>query len=198
MKFADKDKFASYLKKWQTLLRIIIASLENVEEKQTSSRSLELWLSDLRDVAYDAEDIIDELTTEAWRRQITEDPDAASPTCKVGRYFSASFLRLNPSTAKFSTKMEFRLKSLTARLEETVAMKDALSLVENDRGIRDRPRTNSLVDESCVYCRECDKDIVGIILIIQAIDSDSGESYAANAFAIWIWRREKSSRFSVP
>ncbi|KAK8284695.1 hypothetical protein V6Z12_D08G177500 [Gossypium hirsutum] len=33
---------------------------------------------------------------------------------------------------------------------------------------------------------------VGIILIIQVIDSDSGESYAANAFAIWIWRREKS------
>ncbi|XP_012475400.1 putative disease resistance RPP13-like protein 1 isoform X1 [Gossypium raimondii] len=116
MKFADKDKFSSYLKKWQTLLCIINASLENVEEKQTSSRSLELWLSDLRDVAYDAEDIIDELTTEARRRQITEDPDAASPSCKVG-----------------------------------------------------------------------------IILIIQAIDSDSGESYAANAFAIWIWRREKST-----
>lgn len=115
MRFADKDKFSSYLKKWQTLLRIINASLENAEGKQTSSRLLELWLSDLRDVAYDAEDIIDELTTEARRRQITEDPDAASPTCKVG-----------------------------------------------------------------------------IILIIQAIDSDSGESYAANAFAIWIWRREKS------
>ncbi|XP_040930290.1 putative disease resistance RPP13-like protein 1 isoform X2 [Gossypium hirsutum] len=116
MRFADKDKFSSYLKKWQTLLRIINASLENAEGKQTSSRLLELWLSDLRDVAYDAEDIIDELTTEARRRQITEDPDAASPTCKVG-----------------------------------------------------------------------------IILIIQAIDSDSGESYAANAFAIWIWRREKST-----
>ncbi|KAA3471886.1 NB-ARC domain-containing protein [Gossypium australe] len=79
--------------------------------EQTSSRSLDLWLSDLRGVAYDAEDIIDELTTEARRRQITEDPDAASPTCKVGRYFSACFLRLNPSTAKFSTKMEFRLES---------------------------------------------------------------------------------------
>ncbi|XP_052887744.1 putative disease resistance RPP13-like protein 1 isoform X2 [Gossypium arboreum] len=116
MRFADKDKFSSYLKKWQTLLLIINASLENAEGKQTSSRLLELWLSDLRDVAYDAEDIIDELTTEARRRQITEDPDAASPTCKVG-----------------------------------------------------------------------------IILIIQAIDSDSGESYAANAFAIWIWRREKST-----
>lgn len=110
---------SQWWKKWQTLLRIINASLENAEGKQTSSRLLELWLSDLRDVAYDAEDIIDELTTEARRRQITEDPDAASPTCKVG-----------------------------------------------------------------------------IILIIQAIDSDSGESYAANAFAIWIWRREKSTALS--
>ncbi|KAG4188093.1 hypothetical protein ERO13_A08G141800v2 [Gossypium hirsutum] len=91
MRFADKDKFSSYLKKWQTLLRIINASLENAEGKQTSSRLLELWLSDLRDVAYDAEDIIDELTTEARRRQITEDPDAASPTCKVGRYFQLAF-----------------------------------------------------------------------------------------------------------
>ncbi|MBA0554341.1 hypothetical protein Golob_013451, partial [Gossypium lobatum] len=143
--------------------------------KQTSSRSLELWLSDLRDVAYDAEDIIDELTTEARRRQITEDPDAASPTCKVGRYFSACFLRLNPSTAKFSTKMEFRLKSFTARLEEAVAMKDALSLVENDRGIRERPRTNSLVDESCVYGRECDKEIV-LHLLMNDSDDSVGDS----------------------
>ncbi|MFQ6626865.1 hypothetical protein Gotur_005092 [Gossypium turneri] len=115
--------------------------------EQTSSRSLELWLSDLRDVAYDAEDIIDELTTEARRRQITEDPDAASPTCK----------------------------SLTARLEEAVAMKDVLSLVENDRGIRERPRTNSLVDESCVYGRECDKEIV-LHLLMNDSDDSVGDS----------------------
>ncbi|TYJ22942.1 hypothetical protein E1A91_A08G158200v1 [Gossypium mustelinum] len=71
--------------------------------------------------------------------------------------------------------MEFRLKSLTARLEEAVAMKDALSLVENDRGIRERPRTNSLVDESCVYGRECDKEIV-LHLLMNDSDDSVGDS----------------------
>ncbi|MBA0826717.1 hypothetical protein Goarm_011542 [Gossypium armourianum] len=185
MKYADKDKISSELKKWQKLLLNINASLEDAEEKQTRSGSVKLWLSDLRDIAYDAEDIIDELTFESFRHQIMEDTDSFLSTynvrrrisfyMKVRRYISTCCLSFNPSTVKFSTKMESRLKSLTTRLEEAVAVKNGLALVENDRGryerMKERLRSSSLVDESHVYGRERDREA---ILDLLMNDSDDG------------------------
>ncbi|GMI75785.1 hypothetical protein like AT3G14470 [Hibiscus trionum] len=165
LKFAHKDKISSELKKWKKLLLNIKASLEDAEEKQTTSRSVKLWLSELRDIAYDAEDIIDELAFESLRRQMMEEQNPYSPTSKVKRYISTCCLSCNPSKfVQFSTKMESRLKGLTVKLEEAVAMKNQLSLVEYDRGrverVRERLRTSSLVDESRVYGRESDKEAV--------------------------------------
>ncbi|KAK8983095.1 hypothetical protein V6N11_057853 [Hibiscus sabdariffa] len=165
LKFAHKDKISSELEKWKRLLLNINASLEDAEEKQITSRSVKLWLSELRDIAYDADDIIDELATEARRRQMMEEQDPSSPTSKVKRYISSCCLSCNPSkTVQFSIRMESRLKGLTVRLEEAVARKSYLSLVENDRGrderMRERLRTSSLVDESHVYGRERDKEAV--------------------------------------
>ncbi|TYH06596.1 hypothetical protein ES288_A08G167400v1 [Gossypium darwinii] len=185
MKYDDKDKISSELKKWQKLLLNINASLEDAEEKQTRSASVKLWLSDLRDIAYDAEDIIDELTFEAFRHQKMEDTDSFLSTnnvrrrisfyMKVRRYISTCFLSCNPSTVKFSTKMESRLKSLTTRLEEAVAVKNGLTLAENDRGryerMKERLRSSSLVDESHVYGRERDREA---ILDLLMNDSDDG------------------------
>ncbi|XVF22902.1 hypothetical protein REPUB_Repub12eG0210700 [Reevesia pubescens] len=175
IKFAHKEKMLSELKKWQKLLLNINAYLEDAEEKQTTSRSVELWLSDLRDIAYDAEDIIDELAYEALRRQMKEDPEASSSTAKVRRCISTFCHTFNPSNVKFGTKMESKIKKLTARLKEAVAIKNDLSLVENDRGryerMRERLRTSSLVDESRVYGREKDKEA---ILDLLMTDSDGG------------------------
>ncbi|XP_022756851.1 putative disease resistance RPP13-like protein 1 [Durio zibethinus] len=175
IKFAGRKKILSELKKWETMLLNINASIEDAEEKQTTSQSVKLWLTVLRDIAYDAEDIIDELATEAQHRQMKEDPDPSSAAREVRRYISTCCLSFNPSTVKFSTKMESKIKKLTARLEEAVAMKDDLSLVENDRGryerMRERLRTSSLVDDSRVYGREGDKEA---ILDLLMKDSDDG------------------------
>ena len=175
IKFARKEKILSELKKWEKMLLKINASLEDAEEKQTTSRSVKLWLTNLRDIAYDAEDIIDELATEAQRREMKEDQEPSSSTRKVRRYVSTFCLSFNPSTVKFSTKIESKIKKLTARLEEAVAIKNDLSLVENDRGsyqrMRERLRTSSLVDESRVYGRERDKEAILDLLVN---DSDEG------------------------
>ncbi|XP_040931919.1 putative disease resistance RPP13-like protein 1 [Gossypium hirsutum] len=119
--------------------------------------------TDLRDIAYDAEDIIDELTFEAFRDQKMEDTNSFLSTnnvrrhisfyMKVRRYISTYFLSCNPSTVKFSTKMESRLKSLTTRLEEAVAVKNVPLLISH------------------VYGRERDREAILDLLIN---DSDDG------------------------
>ncbi|GMJ01231.1 hypothetical protein like AT3G14470 [Hibiscus trionum] len=164
-RFARKDKVLSELKKWEKLLLKINASLEDAEKKQTTSRSVEFWLRDLRGIAYDAEDVIDELGYEAQRRRMKEESDHSFSSGKVRKYVPTCCLSFNPSTIKFSSKMESKIENLTARLEDAVSVKNNLCLVENDRGrfgrVKENLRTSSsLVDESRVFGRETDKETV--------------------------------------
>ncbi|XVE74185.1 hypothetical protein DITRI_Ditri11bG0178700 [Diplodiscus trichospermus] len=178
IKFASKENMLSELNKWKKMMLNINASLEDAEEKQNTSQSVKLWLTSLRDIAYDAEDIIDKLKTEALRRELKEVSDPSSSIRKVRRYIPNCCINLDPSTVKFSTKMESKLKKLTARLEEAVAIKNDLSLIENDRGRyerkRERLRTSSLVDESRVYGRERDKEAI-LDLLMNNSDAGSGD-----------------------
>ncbi|KAL9432143.1 hypothetical protein AB3S75_027210 [Citrus x aurantiifolia] len=59
----------SELKKWENTLIMIQAVLSDVEEKQLTDRAVKIWLDDLRDLAYDAEDILDEFATDALKQE---------------------------------------------------------------------------------------------------------------------------------
>ncbi|KAK9002064.1 hypothetical protein V6N11_024753 [Hibiscus sabdariffa] len=164
-RFAREDKVLTELKKWEKLLLKINASLEDAEEKQTTSKSVELWLRELRDFAYDAEDVIDELSYEAHRRRMKEDLDPSFSSRTVRKFIPTCCLGFNPSTIRFSSRMVSKIENLTARLEEAVSIKNDLCLIENDRGrygrVKENLRTSSsLVDESRVYGRETDKEAV--------------------------------------
>jgi macrodomain Ter protein organizer (MatP/YcbG family) len=51
------------LEKWRKTLSTIQTMLDDAEEKQLTERAVKEWLSDLKDLAYDVDDIVDELTT---------------------------------------------------------------------------------------------------------------------------------------
>jgi hypothetical protein len=53
------------LEKWRKTLSTIQAMLDDAEEKQYTERVVKEWLDDLRDLAYDVDDIVDELATDA-------------------------------------------------------------------------------------------------------------------------------------
>ena len=48
----------------KTLL-IVQAVLNDAEEKQVTESAMKLWLEDLRDLAYDMDDLLDAIATEA-------------------------------------------------------------------------------------------------------------------------------------
>uniref|UniRef100_A0A3N7G7G8 Disease resistance N-terminal domain-containing protein n=1 Tax=Populus trichocarpa TaxID=3694 RepID=A0A3N7G7G8_POPTR len=51
-------------------IRTIRAVLQDAEEKQWKSEPIKVWLGDLKDAAYDADDLLDEFANEArWRQQ---------------------------------------------------------------------------------------------------------------------------------
>lgn len=84
-KFSREEQLVAELNKWQNLLLKLNASLEDAEEKQITTRSVKLWLGDLQDVAFDAEDVVDELATEALRRKQMKHTLSSPSTTKVGR-----------------------------------------------------------------------------------------------------------------
>ena len=50
-------------------MSLILAVLEDAEEKQLIEKSVGVWLESLRDLAYDLDDILDAITTQALIRE---------------------------------------------------------------------------------------------------------------------------------
>ncbi|KAM3733811.1 hypothetical protein ACB098_11G166200 [Castanea mollissima] len=159
------------LKKWTITLRNIRAVLTDAEEKQMTDNVVKSWLSDLEELAYDADDILDEFATEALRRKLNaEEPS----TSKVRKFIPACCVRLNPSTIMFDVNMRSKIKEINTRLQEIVTQKNALELRENTGlgrtgATRSRVPTTSLVNEAHTHGREEDKKAIVKLLL-------SGES----------------------
>ncbi|KAK9205959.1 hypothetical protein WN943_016230 [Citrus x changshan-huyou] len=68
--FARQEQIEADLKKWEELLVIIKVVLDDAEEKQITKPLTKKWLGKLQNLAYDAEDMLDEFATEAFRRKL--------------------------------------------------------------------------------------------------------------------------------
>ncbi|BBN68874.1 NB-ARC domain-containing disease resistance protein, partial [Prunus dulcis] len=58
------------LNKWSDNLSAIVAVLNDAEEKQLIDHGVKLWLDELRDLAYDVDDVLDKFATKILKRQI--------------------------------------------------------------------------------------------------------------------------------
>ncbi|XP_058079921.1 putative disease resistance protein RGA3 [Magnolia sinica] len=157
--------------KLRSTLSTIKAVLEDAEEKQVNSKALQDWLGKLKCVVYDAEDILDDFTTEveaeakveAKRRKV-EIGDYIKNVCT---FFSAS----NPRVSR--SNMAAKIKEIGRRLDAIAEERSKFHLkeVEQVLEIRGREPTDSFVIESDVYGREEDKKKVMELLISE----DNGE-----------------------
>ncbi|XP_043817104.1 putative disease resistance RPP13-like protein 1 [Manihot esculenta] len=160
-KYVGQGQVLAQLMKWKKILKRIYAVLEDADEKQTANRLVEIWLCDLRDLAYDLEDIIDELATEVQQRKLEEEP--VHPKNKVHEFFCVMCGggNLNLNTIKFNVEMVAKIEETSARLDEIIKQKDELRLAEYTTRrvshVTERPPATSLVNEAKVYGREEDK-----------------------------------------
>ncbi|KAL5980743.1 hypothetical protein ACLOJK_028653 [Asimina triloba] len=66
------------LQKLKSTLSAIQAALEDPDEKQFDSNAIRDWLQKLKYIAYDAEDLVDEIVTEAQQSRATESGNEAA------------------------------------------------------------------------------------------------------------------------
>ncbi|XP_024929131.3 putative disease resistance protein At3g14460 [Ziziphus jujuba] len=141
--------------------------LNDAEEKQISNSAVREWLNELHEAICDAEDLVDEINTEALRCKM-EAEYGSSSSHQVLNLFSSS------TTTSFNKQVEYKMVDILDRLEFILDQKDALGLKE---GVQTRPSrrlpATSSVEESGVYGRNDDKEAVIKLLLI---DNGSGDN----------------------
>jgi hypothetical protein len=130
---------------------------EDAEEKQLLDPSVKEWLHNLKDVVYDAEDVLDEIATEALQ-------------CKLDAEFQTTATKVRNSISTFFNhfvkEIEPKIKMLLDKLEYLARQKDDLGLREGVGGESSkRFITTSLVEESDIFGRDDDKETIISLLV---------------------------------
>ena len=163
------------LDKLESTMSAIQAVLEDAEEKQWNSKAIRDWLGKIKDVARDADNVLDEFATEALMRKVEREKGATS---QVSSFFS---LR---NRLIFRMKMAHKLKNVRDRL-------DAISRERSDFHLREGAinmevfdvkfhgrQTCSLVNESVIYGRDEEKEKIIEVLLTNVSDQDNLAIYA--------------------
>ncbi|XP_020086775.1 putative disease resistance protein RGA1 [Ananas comosus] len=135
----------------------IQAVLLDAEERSSAgkeSHALRHWLRKLKDAAYDADDLLDEIRTEAE---------------KVRGFLS----RANPMHLKFKREMAHRMKELREKIGKIAKQRNDFGLAEAGPGRQAefKPReTSSLFDEKEIVGRDDDKEKIVKLLLETGCD----------------------------
>lgn len=145
-------------------LMTVQAVLKDAEEKQWKDKDIRIWLQDLKDAAYDADDVLDEFSIEAQRRRQRRG--------LIDRLRSFSSLDQNPLVFRF--KMAHKLKNVRERFVDVYTRKNQFKLTEgvgeNEADRFDWRITSSLVDTKEIYGRDKEKEELISMLLANSDD----------------------------
>ncbi|XP_054778596.1 putative disease resistance RPP13-like protein 1 [Prosopis cineraria] len=160
------------LKKLHVTLISVNQALDDAETKQYTNSNVKKWLYELKHAVFDADDLLDEIATEATTLKIEAENQGA--TNKVRRF--TSFV------SQFYKHMVDRIQEVLDVMEFFAKQKDVLGLKEGSGGgtevevcgkVSSRLPTTSLVaDESRIYGRDGDKEEIIRLLLQEDLSRD--------------------------
>ncbi|GLT27851.1 hypothetical protein SLA2020_028220 [Shorea laevis] len=164
--FNSRKEARDALENWKKLLPSIRGVLEDAETKQLANNAVKTWLSELRDVAYDMEDILQGVEADERRLQLNLKSCDQASTSRAGRFILTpscfACCSCIPCDSKVDRETISKIKGITNRLEDIKVRKDALNLkIEHgiSRAVTQRISTTG-VPESHVFGRERDRDAI--------------------------------------
>ncbi|XP_034701748.1 putative disease resistance RPP13-like protein 1 [Vitis riparia] len=141
----------SLLSKLRIKLLIVDAVLNHAEVKQFTDPAVKEWLLHVKGTLYDAEDLLDEIATEALRCKMEADDHSQTGSAKVWNSISTW---VKAPLANYRSSIESRVKEMIGKLEVLEKAIDKLGLKPGDgEKLPPRSPSTSLVDESCVFGR---------------------------------------------
>ncbi|RVW74214.1 putative disease resistance RPP13-like protein 1 [Vitis vinifera] len=154
------------LQVWRNTLLHLQAVLHDAEQRQIREEAVKRWVDDLKALAYDIEDVLNEFDTEAKRCSWVQGPQTS--TNKV-RKLIPSF---HPSGVIFNKKIGQKIKIITQELDAIVKRKSDLHLTQSVGGVSsvtEQRLTTSLIDKAEFYGRDGDKEKIMELLLSDEI-----------------------------
>ena len=148
-------------------LSLVKAVLLDAQQKQEHNHELREWLTQLKTVFSDAEDVLDEFECQTLRKKVVKAHGSAKD--KVSHFLSSS----NPLLFRY--KMAQQIKDISNRLDKVAAdrHKFGLQIIDVDtRVVHLRDMTHSRVSDSDVIGREHDKEKITELLMQQNSNDD--------------------------
>ncbi|XWS56798.1 hypothetical protein CRYUN_Cryun09bG0116600 [Craigia yunnanensis] len=189
--FAFHGGFQEKLKKWSKMLSTIQDVLKDAEQKQLTNGAVKIWLSDLRDLFYDVEDILDEVATESVRYKLMAERQASSNV--VHDQVPSHFTCLNAIAVQLTVSAGSRINFITTRLEQISNRRTKLGLEKIFGGMsstaQKKPLNSCFPTEFSVY----GMDGVGKTTLARLIHDDE----ALKDFDPKVWLDASDSDFDV-
>ncbi|PWA77150.1 NB-ARC domains-containing protein [Artemisia annua] len=166
----------SELKKLGRTLSRIQALLNDASDKEITNEAVQVWLNDLQHLAYQIDDILDDLATEAMHNEFTDQSRAS--TSKIRKLIPACCTNFS-----LSTRLYPKIDNTTNTLLDLEKQKESLGLTVKSGSLEvkdDRPKDKnrqsqtSLVDPSRIVGRQGDKDaLVHKLLVDEPRNSEN-------------------------
>ncbi|MED6217409.1 hypothetical protein PIB30_017470 [Stylosanthes scabra] len=159
----------SLLEKLESTLLILQAFLSDAEEKHIKNAAVKAWLDGLTQALFDADDLLDEVATEALRRKVEAHHLPHCPLAvKARKVLCYPFKR---PYGEINSKMQ----KLVERLKSFVDEARTLPLEKGVSGnYWHSTPTNSAVDDSTICGRDKEKQNLKKCLLSEDADADSG------------------------
>ncbi|KAJ0860875.1 putative virus X resistance protein-like, coiled-coil [Helianthus annuus] len=152
-KYARAQGIHSELHNLGRELSLIQALLHDASEKEVTEKSVGLWLNRLQHAAYDIEDVLDDVATEAMRRELTQESGAS--TSKVRKLIVSTCC----TNFSLSHRLSPKIDSITIELQRLYKEKGELGLTVKDGKQKDPNRGNETsLPEPNVFGRVAEKD----------------------------------------
>ncbi|KAF8025145.1 hypothetical protein BT93_F2097 [Corymbia citriodora subsp. variegata] len=117
---------------WKEMLVTINAMLNDAEDKQLSgNRLVKLWLDDVKDLAYDMEDLLDDFTIKAAQVKLNLESNISRGQVKRKFSFFSQDTPSRLNTNPCSLVSKIKVQEINGRLEKIVTRMTRLSLREN-------------------------------------------------------------------
>ncbi|KAJ0682703.1 putative P-loop containing nucleoside triphosphate hydrolase, leucine-rich repeat domain superfamily [Helianthus annuus] len=146
---------SSEIQKLQRSLTQIQDLLLDASHKEITNHSVKRWLHNLQHLAYDIDDVLEDLATEAMHRD-----EAETHTSKVRKLFSKHSLWTNTIKEKINV--------ITTKLQDLIDDKATVGLIvkeETKLKTLDRSLQTSMVDVSSIVGRQAEKEALVLQLL---------------------------------
>ncbi|PON49722.1 NB-ARC domain containing protein, partial [Trema orientale] len=156
--FQGKKAILELLDELNIMLLSANMLLNDAEEKQLGNKEVRKWLFKLQDVIYEADDLVDRIDYEALRSKL--EGESSSGTSKVLMKFIPTFM-----FTAFDNSVKQDATEILRKLKILIDQKDVLALRESYQIKPSQRPPAPLVEDSGVFGREADKDVIVDLLL---------------------------------